>query len=76
MSAKVKLAHDADGRPYAIKIFDLSPGKPKTHLKYMKQEVEASMNLNHKHIVKYFDFDDNAELVNNNGAVTNVAYIA
>ena len=24
VSAKVKLAHDEDGKPYAIKIFDLS----------------------------------------------------
>ena len=42
----------------------------------MKQEVEACVKLNHKHIVKYYDFDEGAKLINNNGTVSDVAYIA
>ena len=58
-SAKVKLATDPNGKQYALKIFDLSKdGNNQTAMKYLKQEVEATLNLDHKHIVKYYNFKE------------------
>ena len=47
-SAKVKLAFDADGNQFALKIFDLTkPDISKDVVRFIKQEVEATKSLSH-----------------------------
>ena len=76
-SAKVKLAHKSDGSEYAIKIFDLSNTQNNTRfMNLLKGEVEATMRLNHKHIVKYHEFNEACILKKTNGKEATVAYIA
>jgi len=58
-SAKVKLAHKDDGSEYAIKIFDLSNSQNNAKfMNLLRDEVEATMKLNHQHIVKYHEFNE------------------
>jgi len=76
-SAKVKLAHKDDGSEYAVKIFDL--GNTQNNARFMellKAEVDATMKLDHKHIVKYYEFNEAAIMKKTNGKEATVAYIA
>ena len=67
-SAKVKLAHKDDGSDYAIKLFDLSDAQNNARfMNLLKDEVEATMRLDHKHIVKYYEFNEAAILKKTNG---------
>ena len=45
-------------------------------MKYLKTEVQSTMNLEHKHIVKYHKFEEKTQWVKPNGEVVPVAYIA
>ena len=55
-SAKVKLAVDAKGEQYALKIFDLTKQEiNEKATKFVTTEVEATKSLSHKHIAKYFE---------------------
>ena len=76
-SAKVKLAEGPDGKQYALKIFDLSKeSNNKNAMRYMKEEVQMTMNLSHKNIVKYHNFKEDAVLQKADGHEAKVAYIA
>lgn len=76
-SAKVKLAHQEDGSEYAIKIFDLdNPQNNSRFMGLLKDEVAATMVLDHKHIVKIHDFKEAAIMKKANGEEQTVAYIA
>ena len=56
-SAKVKLAHTADGHEYALKIFDLTrQSNDKNFIGMLKEEIKATMGLKHKHIIRYHEF--------------------
>ena len=68
-SATVKQAvPDNDQNVYAIKIFDLdSPQFNERTFRLLKQEVEATTNLEHKNIVRYLEFKEQADLVDKNG---------
>ena len=76
-SAKVKLAKDEDGNQYALKIFDLgNKHNNERAMKYLKNEVQMTMNLSHKHIVKYHKFEEKTHWIRSNGKSNPVAYIA
>ena len=76
-SATIRLAHKDDGTCYALKIFDLrKEGNDDKFLKLIKEEVQATIGLQNKHIVKYYEFNENAEYVKSNGDKYPVAYIA
>jgi len=56
-SAKVKLAHDANNAEYALKIFDLTnPANNNKAIDLLKKEVEATLQMNHNNVVKYYQF--------------------
>ena len=56
-SAKVKLATDNENNEYALKIFDLTnAANNKKAIDLLKKEVEATQKLDHKNIVKYYQF--------------------
>ena len=67
-SAKVKLATGPGGEQYALKIFDLgkSVNNP-VAIKYLKNEVNTTMELSHQYIVKYHKFEERAEMQKPNG---------
>ena len=76
-SATIRLAHTDDGTSYALKIFDLrKEGNDDKFLKLIQEEVQATIGLKNKHIVNYFEFNEKAEYVKNNGDKYPVAYIA
>ena len=76
-SATIRLAHTDDGTSYALKIFDLrKEGNDDKFLKLIQEEVQATIGLKNKHIVNYFEFNEKAEYVKNNGDSYPVAYIA
>ena len=57
MSAVVKLAMDENGNEFAIKIFDMTEKSTSKRLReLMLMEIDATKNLNHKHICKYVEF--------------------
>ena len=67
-SAKVKLATSQDGTEYALKIFRLdNPNFNDKAFKLLKEEVEATNQLDHRHVVKYFEFKENATMYKKNG---------
>ena len=74
----MKLAHKEDGSEYAMKIFDLSNTQNNGRfMELLKSEVEATMKLDHKHIVKYYEFNDASIMKKTkDGKETTVAYIA
>ena len=47
----------------------------KRQMDFIKQEVKLAPKLNHKHIVKYYDFQQNKTLVKKDGTKKQVAYI-
>jgi len=76
-SAKVKLARDANDAEYALKIFDLTnPVNSKKAVDLLKKEVEATQKLDHKHVVKYYQFEENSTWNKKSGDQKPVAYIA
>ena len=68
-SAQVRLAvADHDNNQYAIKIFDLQhPEFNERAFRLLKQEVEATTSLEHKNIVKYHEFKEQAILTTKRG---------
>jgi serine/threonine protein kinase len=76
-SAKVKHGTSADGSEYALKIFRLdNPQFNDKAFKLLKEEVEATTQLDHRHVVKYFEFKERANMIKKNGTAVEVAYIA
>lgn len=76
-SAKVKLARDSTDCEYALKIFDLSnPANGKKAIDLLKKEVEATQKLDHKNIVKYYQFQESSMWNKKSGKNVEVAYIA
>jgi len=76
-SATIRLAHTDDGTSYALKIFDLrKEGNDAKFLKLIQEEVQATIGLQNKHIVRYYEYNENAEYVKENGEKYKVAYIA
>merc|ERR1712038_638942 len=76
-SAKVKLAQDESNAEYALKIFDLTnPQNNKKAIDLLKKEVEATQQLDHKHIVKYYQFEEKSTWNKKSGEQVPVAYIA
>ena len=76
-SAKVKHATAADGTEVALKIFRLdNPNFNEKAFKLLKEEVEATTQLNHKNVVRYFEFKEHAIWNKKNGSQVEVAYIA
>ena len=60
-SAKVKLGTSQDGTEYALKIFRLdNPEFNSKAFKLLKEEVEATTQLDHRNVVKYFEFKESA----------------
>jgi len=67
-SAKVKLGTAQDGTEYALKIFRLdNPNFNERAFKLLKEEVEATTSLDHKHVVKYFEFKERATWLKRSG---------
>lgn len=67
-SAKVKLGTTPDGNQYAVKIFRLdNPEFNQRAFQLLKDEVQSVQTLDHKHVVKYFEFNENATLNKKNG---------
>jgi len=76
-SAKVKLGTSQDNQEYALKIFRLdNPQFNDKAFKLLKEEVEATTQLEHRHVVKYFEFKESAIMHKKNGQQIEVAYIA
>ena len=60
-TAKVYEALDDQGNSFAIKVFDHSnPRYGRELLKYLREETNAAFHLNHKNVVRYVDFKENA----------------
>lgn len=66
-SAKVKLGTSADGSEHAIKIFKLNNEFNQRAFQLLRDEVSSVQNLDHKHVVKYFEFNENAVMTKKNG---------
>merc|ERR1712051_457127 len=76
-SAKVKVGTSADGTDYALKIFQLdNPAFNDRAFKLLKEEVDATTQLDHQHVVKYFEFKENSTMIKKDGTPVQVAYIA
>ena len=76
-SAKVKVGTSADGTDYALKIFRLdNPSFNDRAFKLLKEEVDATTQLDHPHVVKYFEFKENSTMIKKDGTPVQVAYIA
>ena len=76
-SAKVKLGTSQDGTEYALKIFRLdNPQFNERAFKLLKEEVDATTQLDHQHVVKYFEFKERATMIKSSGQQVEVAYIA
>ena len=68
-SAKVKLGTAADGASYAVKIFRLdNPEFNQRAFQLLRDEVQSVQTLDHKHVVKYFEFNENATMTKKSGA--------
>ena len=75
-SAKVKEATSSDGQQFAIKIFRLD--NPEFNIRafqLLRDEVQSVNILDHKHVLKYFEFNENAVWNKKDGSQVNVAYI-
>ena len=44
-------------------------------MEFLKQEIQATLQLNHTHIVKYHEFRENRNYVKKNGTTKQVSYI-
>ena len=76
-SAKVKHGTAEDGTEYALKIFRLdNPQFNDKAFKLLKEEVQATTQLDHNNVVKYFEFKEHAIMTKSNGTQVEVAYIA
>ena len=75
--AKVKVARDANGQQYALKIFDLAnPLFTERSWNNLIKEVNAMSQLQHPNIVRSYNFSASSVLQKYNGKQINVAYIA
>ena len=75
-SAKVKLAHDASGKEFAIKMFDLGNAmNDQRQMELIKKEVESTKQLDHPYICKNYEFQENRKLMKTNGITKEVSYI-
>lgn len=75
-SAKVKLGTDPEGNEFAVKIFRLdNPEFSQRAFQLLKDEVQSVQTLDHKHVVKYYEFNENAVWKKKNGEQVQVAYI-
>ena len=77
-SAKVKLAKDQNNSDVALKIFDLNnPMVDRGLLDLVKTEFQATQSMDHRNIVKYYEYCEKAEYVKKDGKEkVQVAYIA
>lgn len=76
VSAKVKLAHDENGKAFALKVFDLSnPSLVSKTIELLCKEVAVYKGLEHPNIVKLYDFKEDATKVKENGSTKKVCYI-
>ena len=67
-SAKVKLAKDQNNSDVALKIFDLNnPMVDKGLLDLVKTEFQATQSMDHRNIVKYYEYCEKAEYVKKDG---------
>ena len=67
-SAKVKLATAQDGSEVAMKIFRLdNPEFNQRAFQLLKDEVSSVQTLDHRHVVKYYEFNENAIWNKKNG---------
>ena len=67
-SAKVKIGTAADGTEYALKIFQLdNPSFNERAFRLLKEEVSATTQLDHQHVVKYFEFKENSTMIKKDG---------
>jgi serine/threonine protein kinase len=78
ISAKVKLARDnSSGQLVALKIFSKNnPQNTAQSLKVLQDEVSSYMQLNHKNIVNFISFKEDAVLNHGNKPAEKVAYMA
>ena len=75
-SAKVKEATSSEGQQFAIKIFRLdNPEFNVRAFQLLRDEVKSVNILDHKHVLKYFEFNENAVWNKKDGSQVNVAYI-
>ena len=71
------MAHTPDGTEYALKIFDLEKDTNDTNfIKMLKEEISATMQLRHKHIIRYHECQENVEMTRTDGSKVQVAFIA
>ena len=67
-SAKVKLGTNPSGDQFAVKIFRLdNPEFNQRAFQLLRDEVQSVQTLDHKHVVKYFEFNENAIWNKKNG---------
>lgn len=75
-SAKVKLGTAQDGTQRAIKIFNHdNPNFNQRAFQLLQDEVNSVKDLDHSHVVKYFEFNANAVMIKKTGKRVKVAYI-
>lgn len=75
-SAVVKVGTNPAGEEFALKIFRRDNAKFDARaFELLKREVEATTSLDHKHVVKYFEFNESATWHKKSGKTVEVAYI-
>ena len=75
-TAKVKIAKDQNNSDVAIKIFDLNHSEVDLILQMVSNEFNATSEMHHRNIVKYYEFHQNASYVRPDNTEKKVAYIA
>ena len=77
ISAKVKLGVSEYNAKYAMKIFRKdNPILQHFSFDHLKEEIRMINKLDHKHVIKYFKFKENATMIDKDGRPVEVAYIA
>jgi serine/threonine protein kinase len=74
-TSKVKLCKKADGKLFALKVYDLKLSKKKT-IEIVRTEAKSYNWLKHPHIVKCIELKESAQWVKKDGRVLEVAYMA
>ena len=74
----VMLGTSEDGTEYAMKIFPKNNSKFNNYraIASLEQEVKMVKIFDHKHVVKYFDFNENSTMIEEDGKQVDAAYIA
>lgn len=76
ISAKVKLGQTADGKRYALKIYDKSnPSNSAKALETLEKETSSYQKLKHPYMVNLIDFKDHAIWNKSDGRQIPVAYM-